>query len=67
MKKKTRKDIRKIQQKRKILKMERKTDKNKLEKHIMLQSVKILKEHIIDKWKEIRAADMSAVAESNET
>ena len=46
--------------------MERKTNKSKLEKHILFQRVKILKEHIIGKRKEIRAADMSAVAESNE-
>ena len=54
IKKITRKDIRKIQQKRKSLKMERKTNKNKLEKHILLQRVKILKEHIIGKRKEIK-------------
>ena len=46
--------------------MERKTNKNKQEKHILLQRVKILKEHIIDKRREIRTAYTSAVAESNE-
>ena len=51
-----RKDIRKIQQKRKKLRMELKTTKNKLEKHIMLQRVKIIKEHIIDKLKESKTA-----------
>ena len=44
--------------------MELKTTKNKLEKHILLQRVKILKEHIIDKLKESRAAKISKVAES---
>ena len=43
--------------------MELKTTKNKLEKHILLQRVKILKEHIIDKLKESRAAKISKVAE----
>ena len=62
-----RKDIRKIQQKRKKLRMELKTTKNKLEKHILLQRVKILKEHIIDKLKESRAAKTSKVAESIKT
>ena len=46
-----RKYIRKIQQKRKKLRMELKRTKNKLEKYILLQSVKILKEHVIDKLK----------------
>ena len=46
--------------------MELKTTKNKLEKYILLQRVKILKEHIIDKLKEIRAAKFSKVAESIE-
>ena len=46
--------------------MEKETEKNKLEKHVLLQRVKILKEHIIDKLKEIRAVDMLTVAESNE-
>ena len=36
--------------------MELKTTKNKLEKHIMLQRVKIMKEHIIDKLKESKTA-----------
>ena len=40
-----------------------KTTKNKLEKHILLQRVKILKEHIIDKLKESRAAKIWKVAE----
>ena len=40
------------------------TTKNKLEKHILLQRVKILKEHIIDKLKDSRAAKISKVAES---
>ena len=38
--------------------MELKTAKNKLENHILLQRVKILKEHILDTLKEIRAAKM---------
>ena len=41
-----RKDIRKNQQKRKKLRMELNTNKNKLEKHILLQKVKILQGHI---------------------
>ena len=45
------KDIRKIQEKRKKLRMELNATKNKREKHILLQRVKILKEHIIDKLK----------------
>ena len=44
--------------------MELKTTENELEKHILLQRVKILKEHIIDKLKESRAAKISKVAES---
>ena len=40
------------------------TTKNKLEKHILLQRVKILKEHIIDKLKDSRAAKISKVVES---
>ena len=44
--------------------MELKTTKNKLEKHILLQRVKIQKEHIIDKLKESRAANISKVTES---
>ena len=43
--------------------MELKTTKNKLEKHILLQRVKILKEHIIDKLKESRAAKISKFAQ----
>ena len=43
--------------------MELKTIKNKLEKHIVLQRVKILKECIIDKVKESTAAKISKVAE----
>ena len=58
------KDIRNIQQKTKKLRMELKTTRNKLEKYILLQKVKILKEHIIDKLKESRAAKISQVAES---
>ena len=54
-----RKDIRNIQQKTKKLRMELKTSKNKLEKYILLQKVKILKEHIIGKLKESRAAKIS--------
>ena len=41
-----RKDIRKNQQKRKKLRMGLNTNKNKLEKHILLQKVKILQGHI---------------------
>ena len=59
-----RKDIRKIQQKRKKLRMELKTTKNKLEKHILLQRAKILKEHMIEKLKESRATKILKVAES---
>ena len=40
-----------------------KTSKNKLEKYILLQRVKILKEHIIGKLKESRVAKISKVAE----
>ena len=58
------KDIRNIQQKTKKLRMELKTTRNKLEKYILLQKVKILKENIIDKLKESRAAKISQVAES---
>ena len=54
-----RKDIRNIQQKTKKLRMELKTSKNKLEKYILLQKVKILKENIIGKLKESRAARIS--------
>ena len=54
-----RKDIRNIQQKTKKLRMELKTSKNKLEKYILLQKVKILKENIIGKLKESRAAKIS--------
>ena len=53
------KDIRNIQQKTKKLRMELKTTRNTLEKYILLQKVKILKEHIIDKLKESRAAKIS--------
>ena len=49
-----RKGIRKIQQKRKKLRMELKRTKNKLEQYILLQRVKILKEHIIDKLKKVQ-------------
>ena len=59
-----RKDIQKIQQKRKQLRMQLKTTKNKLEKQILLKRVKVLKEHIIDKRKESRAAKISKAAES---
>ena len=44
--------------------MELKTTKYKLVKHILLQSVKTLKEYIVDKLKESRAAKISKVAES---
>ena len=44
--------------------MELKTTKYKIVKHILLQSVKILKEYIVDKLKESRAAKISKVAES---
>ena len=44
--------------------MELKTTKNKLEKHILLQRAKILKEHMIEKLKESRATKISKVAES---
>ena len=44
--------------------MELKTAKYKLVKHILLQSVKILKVYIVDKLKESRAAKISKVAES---
>ena len=44
--------------------MELKTTKYKLVKHILLQSVKILKVYIVDKLKESRAAKISKVAES---
>ena len=60
-----RKDIQKIQQKRKQLRMQLKTTKNKLEKQILLKRVKVLKEHIIDKLKESRAAKISRAAESS--
>ena len=45
--------------------MQLKTTKNKLEKQILLKRVKVLKEHIIDKLKEIRAAKISKAAESS--
>ena len=61
---KPRKEIRRIQQERKKLRMEKKTTKNKLEKHILLQRVKILKEHITGKLKESRTSEISKVAES---
>ena len=44
--------------------MELKTTKNKIEKHILLERVNILKEHIIDKLKESKTAKTSKVAES---
>ena len=44
--------------------MELKTTKNKLEKHVLLQRVKNLQEHLIDKQKESKAAKISKVAES---
>ena len=44
--------------------MKLKATKNKLEKHILLQRVKILKEHIIDKLKESRTGKISKFAES---
>ena len=44
--------------------MELKTTKYKLVKHILLQSVKILKVYIVDKLKESRATKISKVAES---
>ena len=44
--------------------MELTTAKNKLEKHILLQRVNILKEHIIEKLKESRAVNISNVSES---
>ena len=47
-----------------MLRMELKTTKYKLVKHILLQSVKILKVYIVDKLKESRAAKISKVAES---
>ena len=53
----------KIQQKQKKLRVELKTTKNKLEKHILSQRVKILKELIIDNLKESRAAKILKVAE----
>ena len=62
--KNARKDIRKIQQKGKKLRIELKTTKNKLEKHILLQRVRFMKEHIIDKLKESRAAKILKAAES---
>ena len=58
-----RKDNWKIQQKQKKLRVELKTTKNKLEKHILSQRVKILKELIIDNLKESRAAKILKVAE----
>ena len=58
-----RKDNWKIQQKQKKLRVELKTTKNKLEKHILSQRVKILKELIIDNLKESRAANILKVAE----
>ena len=57
-----RQDMHKIQQKRKKLKMKLKTPKNKLEKHILLERVKILKEHITDKIKENRATRITKAA-----
>ena len=45
--------------------MQLKTTKNKLEKQILLKRVKVLKEHIIDKLKESRAAKISKAAESS--
>ena len=44
--------------------MELKTTKNKLEQHILLEKVKILKDQIIDKLKESRATQISKAAES---
>ena len=44
--------------------MKLKATKNKLEKHILLQRVKILKEHVIDKLKESRTGKISKFAES---
>ena len=58
-----REDNWKIQQKQKKLRVELKTTKNKLEKHILSQRVKILKELIIDNLKESRAAKILKVAE----
>ena len=43
--------------------MELKTTKNKLERYILLQRVKILKKHITGKVKENRAAKISKTAE----
>ena len=44
--------------------MEIKTTKNKLEKNTLSKRVKILKEHIRDKLKKIRAAKISIAKES---
>ena len=44
--------------------MELRTTKNKLEKHILLETVKILKGDIIDKLIESRARKIPKVAES---
>ena len=44
--------------------MELKRTKNKLEKYILLQRVKILKEHVIDKLKKSTAVKISKVSES---
>ena len=58
------KSIQKIQQKRKMLRMELKTTKNKLEKRILLGRLEILKEYITDKLKKARATKISKVVES---
>ena len=59
-----RKGIRKIQQKRKKLRMELKITKNTLEKRILLERLEILKQYITDKLKKARATKISKVAES---
>ena len=61
---KPRKVIPKIQQKIKKLRIEPKTTKYKLEKHILLQRAKIMKKHILGKLKESRSEKISKVAES---
>ena len=43
--------------------MKLKTTKNRLEKYILLERVKILKEHIIGKPKESRTTKISMTAE----
>ena len=59
-----RKDIRILQQKRRQLRKEIKNSKSKYDKSILLERIKILKEHIIDKLRDGRAKKIEKIAES---